>query len=102
MWGFNYYREPIATKFEIEETKEYQELVDFTRQLIKKTNIAQPYIFSVSYCYGIETINNYFTQNNPMSSKCGFLNQIKNNYCQTKHAQICNKQKWYPTFDFIF
>ena len=25
---------------------------------IKKTNIAQPYIFSVSYCYGIEAINN--------------------------------------------
>lgn len=41
MWGFNYYREPIATKFEIEETKEYQELVDFTRQLIKKTNNLQ-------------------------------------------------------------
>ena len=27
-------------------------------QLIKKTNIAQPYIFSISYCYGIEAINN--------------------------------------------
>ena len=27
-------------------------------ELIKKTNIAQPYIFSISYCYGIETINN--------------------------------------------
>ena len=27
-------------------------------ELIKKSNIAQPYIFSISYCYGIETINN--------------------------------------------
>ena len=27
-------------------------------QLIKKTNIAQPYIFSISYCYGIEAIKN--------------------------------------------
>ena len=27
-------------------------------ELIKKTNIAQPYIFSISYCYGIEAINN--------------------------------------------
>ena len=27
-------------------------------EIIKKTNIAQPYIFSVSYCYGIETFNN--------------------------------------------
>ena len=27
-------------------------------EIIKKTNIAQPYIFSVSYCYGIEAINN--------------------------------------------
>lgn len=41
MWGFNYYREPIATKFELEETNDYQELVAFTRQLIKKTNNLQ-------------------------------------------------------------
>ena len=27
-------------------------------EIIKKTNIAQPYIFSVSYCYGSEAINN--------------------------------------------
>ena len=27
-------------------------------EIIKKTNIAQPYIFSISYCYGIEAINN--------------------------------------------
>ena len=27
-------------------------------ELIKKTNIAQPYIFSISYCYGLEAINN--------------------------------------------
>ena len=27
-------------------------------EIIKKTNIAQPYIFSVSYCYGIEAFNN--------------------------------------------
>ena len=27
-------------------------------ELIKKTNIAQPYIFSISYCYGIEAIKN--------------------------------------------
>ena len=26
---------------------------------IKKTNIAQPYIFAISYCYGLEVINNY-------------------------------------------
>ena len=25
-------------------------------ELIKKTNIAQPYIFAISYCYGLETI----------------------------------------------
>ncbi len=26
-------------------------------ELIKKTNIAQPYIFAISYCYGLEAIN---------------------------------------------
>lgn len=41
MWGFNYYREPIAAKFKLVETKDYQELVDFTRRLIKKTNQLQ-------------------------------------------------------------
>lgn len=41
LWGFNYYRAPIAQKFDLEETKNYQELVDFTRQLIKKTNELQ-------------------------------------------------------------
>lgn len=41
MWGFNYYREPIAAKFKLVETKDYKELVDFTRRLIKKTNQLQ-------------------------------------------------------------
>jgi hypothetical protein len=48
MWGFNYYREPIATKFQLEETKDYQELVDFTRQLVNKTNEMQLAITSDS------------------------------------------------------
>ena len=26
---------------------------------IKKTNIAQPYIFAISYCYGLESVNKY-------------------------------------------
>jgi len=41
MWGFNYYRQPIAEKFQLQETKDYQELVDFTRKLIQKTNETQ-------------------------------------------------------------
>lgn len=41
MWGLNYYREPISSKLELIETKDYQELVSFTKSLIKKTNEAQ-------------------------------------------------------------
>ena len=41
MWGFNYYREPLKTKLQLEETKDFDELVDFTRRLIKKTNELQ-------------------------------------------------------------
>ncbi len=48
MWGFNYYRKPIAAKFNLEETKDYQELVEFTRQLINKTNEVQLAITSDS------------------------------------------------------
>ena len=28
-------------------------------ETIKKTNVAQPYIFAISYCYGLEAINKY-------------------------------------------
>ncbi|TLP80595.1 DUF3810 domain-containing protein [Maribacter sp. ACAM166] len=41
MWGLNYYREPLAIKLKLIETKDYQELVDFTQKLITKTNEAQ-------------------------------------------------------------
>ena len=41
MWGFNYYREPLADKLELKETKDYHELVDFTKKLIQKTNQIQ-------------------------------------------------------------
>ena len=41
MWGFNYYREPLRSKLQLTETKDYQELVDFTRRLIQKTNEVQ-------------------------------------------------------------
>lgn len=38
MWGLNYYREPLAVKLELTENKDYQELVNFTKLLIQKTN----------------------------------------------------------------
>ena len=41
MWGLNYYREPLAVKLKLTETGDYQELVNFTKQLIQKTNEAQ-------------------------------------------------------------
>lgn len=41
MWGFNYYREPLAVKLKLSENKDYQELVNFTQLLIQKTNEAQ-------------------------------------------------------------
>ncbi len=41
MWGLNYYREPLAVKLELTETKNYEDLVFFTEQLVQKTNEAQ-------------------------------------------------------------
>ncbi|SNR68117.1 Protein of unknown function [Maribacter sedimenticola] len=41
MWGLNYYREPLSTSLNLTETKDYQQLVTFTQQLIEKTNQAQ-------------------------------------------------------------
>ncbi|MGC1515367.1 MAG: DUF3810 domain-containing protein [Maribacter sp.] len=40
MWGLNYYREPLVTKLKLTETKDFQELVDFTKKLIDRTNEA--------------------------------------------------------------
>ena len=41
MWGMNYYREPLADKLALTEARDYQELLDFTHQLIQKTNETQ-------------------------------------------------------------
>lgn len=43
-WGFNYYRKPLSEKLALTETKDYQELLDFTDRLINKTNSIQEYI----------------------------------------------------------
>lgn len=41
MWGLNYYREPLGVKLKLTETKNYDDLVYFTEQLVQKTNEAQ-------------------------------------------------------------
>jgi hypothetical protein len=41
LWGLNYFREPLWEKLQLVETSEYDQLVLFTKQLIKKTNQAQ-------------------------------------------------------------
>lgn len=43
-WGFNYYRKPLSEKLGLTETKDYQELADFTERLIQKTNSIQEYM----------------------------------------------------------
>jgi len=41
LWGFNYYRAPIASKFNLEESYTKAELHSFVNTLIKKTNALQ-------------------------------------------------------------
>ncbi|MDP5061031.1 MAG: DUF3810 domain-containing protein [Maribacter sp.] len=41
MWGMNYYREPLAEKLELVPNKDYQDLLEFTERLIRKTNESQ-------------------------------------------------------------
>ncbi|MCM4168982.1 DUF3810 domain-containing protein [Arenibacter sp. H213] len=41
LWGFNYYREPLAKTLELKDKHSEQDLVDFVDQLIAKTNAAQ-------------------------------------------------------------
>ncbi|ASV28913.1 DUF3810 domain-containing protein [Maribacter cobaltidurans] len=43
-WGFNYYRKPLSDKLALTETKDYQELLDFTDRLIQKSNELQEQI----------------------------------------------------------
>lgn len=40
-WGLNYYRLPIANKFELQETEDVEDLIAFTKTLILKTNTVQ-------------------------------------------------------------
>lgn len=41
LWGFNYYREPIANKFNLEEEYTQEELIFLAKKLIIKTNTTQ-------------------------------------------------------------
>ncbi|WP_298505902.1 DUF3810 domain-containing protein [uncultured Maribacter sp.] len=41
LWGFNYYREPIASKFNLEEEYSREELISLAKKLITKTNATQ-------------------------------------------------------------
>ncbi len=41
MWGFNYYRQPIAEKLNIRDSINQKDLLDLTARLIKKTNTIQ-------------------------------------------------------------
>ncbi len=41
MWGMNYYREPLAKKLQLTESKDFQQLLLFTQQLARKTNETQ-------------------------------------------------------------
>ncbi|MEE9364899.1 MAG: DUF3810 domain-containing protein [Cellulophaga sp.] len=40
LWGFNYYRVPIAQKLELKETHTNEELISFVEKLLEKTNSA--------------------------------------------------------------
>ncbi|QLG44104.1 DUF3810 domain-containing protein [Costertonia aggregata] len=48
LWGLNYYRKPIAEKFDISDTNTEAELVQFVEELITKTNTVQFQITSDS------------------------------------------------------
>lgn len=41
MWGFNYYREPLANKLDLTTTNNFDDLILFTSKLIAKTNEIQ-------------------------------------------------------------
>ncbi len=41
LWGFNYYREPLAKTLQLNEQHSQQDLVDFVDRLVAKTNEAQ-------------------------------------------------------------
>jgi len=41
LWGLNYYREPIATKFNVSQKYSQEELLEFTKKLLIKTNVTQ-------------------------------------------------------------
>ena len=56
-------------------------------ELIKKTNIAQPYIFSVSYCYGIEAIKNLGNPTALIGHSLGeYTALFGSGYCEFKDA----------------
>src|SRR5699024_6530743 len=58
-WGLNYYRLPLYQSLQLDPQYSHQELVDFTKQLIKKTNLLQAQL----------TANDSLKVNFPLSDK---------------------------------
>lgn len=85
-WGFNYYRQPLSQKLALTETKDYQQLVDFTSKLIKKTNTIQQEITGDT----LEQVSIPYTQDEMFAMSINGYNEIAKefDFLEYKHPSI--------------
>ena len=75
-WGLNYYRKPLSEKLALTETKDYQELLDFTNRLIQKTNSIQEYIVGDT----LKKVNIPYTQDEMFEMSINGYNEISKEF----------------------
>lgn len=93
MWGFNYYREPLAVKLKLTETKDYQELVDFTERLIEKTNEAHFFITRDSSL----AVSIPYSQNEMFEITLAGYNQLKGDHPFLDYSEPSIKTSLFST-----
>lgn len=76
LWGFNYYRKPLSNKLALTESKDYQELVTFTQELIRKTNSIQEQIAGDT----IQKINIPYSQKEMFSMSINGYKKLANKF----------------------
>lgn len=93
LWGFNYYREPLSTKLALTETKDFNELVNFTEQLIQKTNTLQKKIVGDT----IQKVDIPYSQNKMFQMSVAGYEQLAEKFPSLKYEKPSIKTSLFST-----
>lgn len=92
-WGFNYYRKPLSEKLALTESKDYQELLDFTTKLILKTNALQKEIVGDT----LQKVNIPYTQDEMLEMSIEGYRELSKEFSFLEYEQPSVKTSLFST-----